>query len=105
MDFMQRYLSTNNVLLHHPVYPYDRSSAFRYVFTSVGRRQIKKIVAFKPTPLENVFNIGFGDLLADGVVDDKAVSNNGDTSKVLVTVIQIIREFTTEFPHIKVMFR
>jgi hypothetical protein len=35
----------------------------------------------------NLYNLGFGDLLPDGKIDDKVTSNNGDIIKVLSTVI------------------
>jgi hypothetical protein len=90
--------------LHQQIYPYDHNSAYRYVFTSLGKKQIRKIVTFEPTSLENVYNIGFGDLLENGSFDDKAISNNGDISKVLATVIHIIRKFAVEHRHLKIMF-
>ena len=62
------------------------------------------ITTFEPTSLENVYNIGFGDLMENGSFDDKVISNNGDTLKVLATVIHIIRKFTAEYPHLKIMF-
>lgn len=90
--------------MHHASYPYDSELTFEYVFISVGRKRIRKAVIFKQTPLENVYNIGFGDLRQDGSIDDKVVSNNGDIAKVLVTIMKIIREFTSQHPHINVMF-
>jgi hypothetical protein len=42
--------------------------------------------------------------LENGSFDDKVISNNGDISKVLGTVINIIRKFTGEYPHLKIMF-
>ena len=48
-------------------------------------------MVFESTFLENVHNIGFGDLMDNGFYDDKVSSNNADISKVLATVIDIIR--------------
>ncbi len=48
--------------------------------------------------------MGFGDLLPDGKVSDKIVSNNGDVIKVMSTVIQILKDFTSLHPEIKVYF-
>lgn len=90
--------------LHQAPYPYDCDRTFKYTFVSVGRKRISKAVIFSKTPLENVYNIGFGDLRHDGSIDDKVVSNNGDIAKVIVTITKIIQEFTTEHPNINVMF-
>ena len=37
-------------------------------------------------------------------VDDTANSNNGDIIKVLATVIAILKDFTTQYPHVEVFF-
>ncbi len=81
--------------MNHPPYSFSRSRATRYTFTSIGQSKIEKVVDFTPTGVRNIFNIGFGDLLEDNTVDDKANSNNGDIIKVLSTVIQIINDFTS----------
>jgi hypothetical protein len=62
------------------------------------------MVVFAPTSVKNIFNMGFGDLLSDGSIDDTVNSNNGDLNKVLATVIQILMEFTKEYPYAKVAF-
>jgi hypothetical protein len=48
--------------------------------------------------------MGFGDLLPDGTVDDKANSNNGDIAKVMVTVIEILKHFTSQHPSMEIYF-
>lgn len=48
--------------------------------------------------------MGFGDLLPDGSVDDKANSNNGDLVKVLATVIEILKDFTSQNPGVEIYF-
>ena len=85
-------------------YQYTRRLSFRYTFVSKGKTRIEKLVVFAPTPVKNIFNLGFGDLLDDGTIDDTANSNNGDLIKVLATVIQILKEFTREYPYAKVVF-
>ena len=85
-------------------YPYTRKLSFRYTFVSKGKARIEKLVVFAPTPVRDIFNLGFGDLLDDGTIDDTANSNNGDLVKVLATVIQILKEFTREYPYAKVVF-
>jgi hypothetical protein len=85
-------------------YPYTHKTAFRYEFVSTGKTAIPKLVIFAPTPVKNVFNIAFGDLLDNDSIDDTVRSNNGDLIKVLVTIIQILKEFTKEYPYAKVIF-
>lgn len=88
----------------HSSYPYNRNLETRYTFTSKGKRNIKKVVEFTSTSIENTYNMGFGDLKPDSSVDDISNSNNGDIIKVLSTVIHIIKEFTGIYPHIKIVF-
>ncbi len=48
--------------------------------------------------------MGFGDVLPDGSIDDKANSNNGDIVKVLGTIIQIMIDFSNKFPSTEIFF-
>lgn len=69
-----------------------------YEFVSIGPKgAIKKVVhyIYHPQLGENVYNLGFGDW--DDVnmkVNDTAVSNNGDTLKILATVAATAMHFT-----------
>jgi hypothetical protein len=90
--------------MNHTAYKYDIPVVNRYVFTSMGKKRIEKVVEFSGIGLKDTFNLGFGDLLPDGTIDDLANSNNGDIVKVLVTVIGIIRDFTTKNPHAHIIF-
>lgn len=85
-------------------YPYKRLQSWRYVFVSDGKKKIQKIVDFIPIGKGNIVNVGFGDVLPDGSMDDKANSNNGDIIKVLATVVDILRDFTSLYPHSNVFF-
>jgi hypothetical protein len=85
-------------------YPYDQSQASRYTFVSIGKKRIIKQVVFTHTGIQNVINIGFGDLLPDGSIYDKANSNNGDIVKVLTTIIHILIDFTSKYPHMEIFF-
>ena len=82
-------------------YLYNKEFSTRYRFFSTGKKPVEKIVEFTPLAIENIYNLGFGDLLPDGSIDDKANSNNGDIIKVLSTVIYIIKDFTEENPKYK----
>ncbi len=60
-----------------------------FEFTSVGKKgEIPKIVQYSETNLKDFYNLGFGDKdLLTGEVDDKIISDNGDSQKVLATVV------------------
>ena len=82
----------------NPYYPFNQVHSNRYTFVSTGKRPIKKAVDFTYTGWGKIVNMGFGDLLPDGTVDDKANSNNGDLVMVLGTTIEILKMFTVQFP-------
>ena len=102
---LQLYIFGKRGIMNKTPYLYNREVSTRYRFLSTGRRPVEKIVQFTPLDLKNIYNLGFGDLLADGEIDDKANSNNGDIIKVLSTVINIIKDFTEENPESKIAFR
>jgi len=85
-------------------YPYKRVRSKRYVFISFGKKRIEKVVDFVPVGVGNIVNLGFGDLLPDGSIDDTSNSNNGDLVKVLATVIDILRHFANQNPNAEVFF-
>jgi hypothetical protein len=85
-------------------YLYKQQGFERFVFSSVGKTNIIKLVEFSTTSTPGVYNLGFGDLLPDGTIDDKANSNNGDIVLVLVTIVQIIIDFTSKHPDAKIVF-
>ena len=85
-------------------YPYEQTDSWRYIFVSVGNRKIEKVVDFV-TIEGNMVNLGFGDLLPDGSINDKANSNNGDIIKVLATIIEILKDFTIQYPFVQIVFR
>jgi hypothetical protein len=88
----------------HIPYPFEPTLPTRYTFVSQGKTKIVKVVEFVPLRLKNMMNLGFGDLLPDGSLDDMAVSDNGDIRKVLSTVVHIIRHFTTLHPEVIIFF-
>lgn len=85
----------------HDRYEYltERLSLF-YEFTSEGPKgQIKKIVESTPTTLPNVYNLAFGDYdETTGSINDKTITNNGDSQKVLATVASTVYAFTGKYP-------
>ena len=90
--------------MSHIPYSYEQIHPTRYRFFSNGRNKIEKIVDFVPLLQRNIVNLGFGDLLPDGSIDDKITSNNGDIRKVLSTVVHILKHFTASHPNTIVFF-
>lgn len=85
-------------------YLFNQVRSNRYTFVSTGKRPIEKAVEFKYTGWGKIINMGFGDVRPDGTIDDKAISNNGDLAMVLGTTIEILKEFTSKFPHAEIFF-
>jgi hypothetical protein len=71
-----------------------------FEFVSEGLKgKISKIIQFTPANYHNVYNLGFGDKdLMTGEIDDTVVSNNGDSEKVLGTVVASLYIFTDKNP-------
>jgi len=67
----------------------------RFEFISEGPRGvIRKLIEFQQTTDADIFNLAFGDKNpATGQMDDLAVSDNGDTEKVLATVVAAVYAF------------
>jgi len=86
-------------------YSYNRVAQTQYSFISLGKSVIVKSVIFTPTEFGDVLNLGFGDLMPDGFVDDEADSNNGDITLVLATVIEITKTFLIEHPEKTIFFK
>lgn len=67
-----------------------------YEFVSEGPKgQIPKLIKFSETALKGFYNLAFGDKNFDtGDINDKAISNNGDSEQVLATVVAAVYSFT-----------
>ena len=67
-----------------------------YEFVSIGQiGRIPKLVQYTPTNYKDLYNLGFGDKNAEtGEIDDNVISNNGDSEKVLATVVATLYAFT-----------
>jgi hypothetical protein len=85
-------------------YSYYQIDPKKYRFTSIGKSEIVKLVDFTATGHPNIYNLAFGDLLANDKVDDQTISDNGDMTKIFATVIQIIMDFTAKYPFLKIFF-
>ncbi|WP_347230674.1 hypothetical protein [Chryseobacterium sp. Leaf394] len=70
-----------------------------FEFISEGNKGlIHKLVRFQATNLKDVYNLAFGDKnLTTGDIDDKVISNNGDSEKVLATVVSTLYAFTDKY--------
>jgi hypothetical protein len=84
-----------------PKYPLKAEASFTtFEFISEGPNGlIHKLIQFQPTNQEGVYNLAFGDKSTQtGEVDDLAVSNNGDTDKILATVVSALYAFFDQHP-------
>lgn len=72
-----------------------------FEFISNGPKgQIPKLVKFSETNLKDVYNLAFGDKdLTTGDLNDLAISNNGDSEKVLATVVSTVYAFYDRYPN------
>jgi hypothetical protein len=71
----------------------------RFEFVSIGKKgEIPKRILFTPTPLPNVYNLAFGDIIDDEDIDDYNISDNGDRNKILATVLKAVDLYTKKYP-------
>ena len=78
--------------------------AFRYEFTSIGEKEILKVIVYQQTDLPDFFSLTLADVLPDGSLDVFVESKNGDMEKNLATVIQTILAFLSHNPNAKIAF-
>lgn len=71
-----------------------------YEFISEGPKgKIHKLVKFGETNMPGVYNLAFGDKDEQtDEIDDTVVSNNGDSEKVLATVVATVYAFSKQHP-------
>ncbi len=74
-------------------------TVFRFV--SEGRvGKIQKIIEFQYVAQSGFYNLAFGDKLTDSdEMDDLSITNNGDTEKVLRTVVDALYVFLDTHPN------
>ncbi|MET4107192.1 hypothetical protein [Hymenobacter sp. UYP22] len=72
----------------------------RFEFISEGPNgAIRKLIEFQRTTAPDVYNLAFGDKHPEtGAIDDLAVSDNSDTSKILATVVAAVYAFLERNP-------
>jgi hypothetical protein len=71
-----------------------------FEFISVGSKgAIRKMIEFQATSTPGLYNLAFGVKNPEtGELDDLAISNNGDTAKVLGTVVAALYAFFSKNP-------
>ncbi|WKL48072.1 hypothetical protein Q1W71_24370 [Flavobacterium pectinovorum] len=72
--------------------------------------EIVKGIAYSVTKDETLYNLGFGDLVFDPIknrfiIDDLAISDNGDRNAVLATVAKSAYLYTEMYPDRSVFFK
>ena len=72
---------------------------YKFTFISEGKNgTVEKMVLYEEIN-DGVFNLAFGDRdTTTGHINDKAVTNNGDTEKILATVISTVYTFINKNP-------
>jgi len=84
-----------------PKYPLSSSNKLMtFEFISEGQKGlIHKLVQYQSTNLKDIYNLAFGDKdQTTGNIDDTVISNNGDSEKVLATVVATVYAFTDKYP-------
>lgn len=84
-----------------PKYPLKaEKSLMLFEFTSDGLKgRIKKLVKYSPTNIKDLYNLAFGDKNErTDEINDKIISNNGDSDIVLATVVATVYAFTEKYP-------
>jgi hypothetical protein len=71
-----------------------------FEFISEGPKgEISKLIKYSETNLKGLYNLAFGDKNeTTGEIDDKVVSDNKDSEKVLATVVSSVYAFYDKHP-------
>ncbi len=71
-----------------------------FEFLSEGAKgQVTKVVQFQRMNLPDLYNLAFGDFNSiTGELNDEVVTDNGDSEKVLASVVAAIYAFAGEYP-------
>ncbi len=74
-------------------------SSTTFEFISEGPMgAIRKLIQFQETNEPSLYNLAFGDKVGEAEIDDLAISNNGDSEKVLATVVAALYAFFDKYP-------
>ena len=72
-------------------------SSFDFMSKSNYRSYLMRI-AFVPTRNAKVFQLIFGNLVAENEIDDISVNDNGDRNKILATIADAVNKYTKRYP-------
>jgi hypothetical protein len=76
-----------------------------YTFKSVGTNgAIPIVVHFTETEDPGIFDLAFGLVLNNGILNDVIRLNNGDRDNILATIVAAISMFTTDYPEKVICF-
>lgn len=85
-------------LLRYPLAADEELTTFEFISEGPNGK-IPKLVQFTPTNLKGLYILAFGDKdHLTGEIDDLAISNNGDSEKILATVVAALYAFTDKQP-------
>ncbi len=93
--------------MNYPKYTISATSSNLEVFEfiSEGKKgNIIKQIQFSKTDTPRFYNLGFGDKMVDGAINDSSNSDNGDRDLILATIANAVYEFTAIFPDRYVVF-
>ncbi|WP_421825865.1 DUF6934 family protein [Larkinella sp.] len=93
--------------MHYPSYSFRQSlTVSEFFFESIGvKGVIQKLVSFTPTGVEHIYNLALADFnTLTGKFDDRSISDNGDTIKILATIFQIVNQYLEQFPERWIVF-
>ncbi|MBC7553637.1 MAG: hypothetical protein H7257_06620 [Taibaiella sp.] len=82
-------------------YPLSSEQTFTvFKFISEGHNGIiHKIIQYQETNEHGLYNLAFGDFdIGSSFLNDTTVSNNGDTEKILATVVSSLYAFCDVYP-------
>lgn len=84
-------------LEHYEIETENSFTGFKFI--SVGRNGIiEKMIQFQKTKQKDFYNLAFGDIIApSNEMDDLNISINGDTEKVLATVVRAVYIFFNHY--------
>lgn len=91
--------------MHQPFYTLTiLNEACRFDFVSIGKHATAKTIIYHETEHHNVYQLIMGDVDEAGNVDVYSVTNNGDTVKVLATVLRSVSLFLKAYNGAAVIF-
>ena len=71
-----------------------------FIYKRGSKRNNKKIVEYSKVSVVNIYNLAFGDYdELNDKLNDKIITNNGDSKKVLATVVSTLYAFTGKYPN------